>query len=1095
MFFRSTSIPNGGRATLLGKVLCLLVGLAALALAAAPAGQPASATVAAPALPTWEQQSPWPTGATLYDVDMISATEGWAAGQYIGNGGVVVHTTDGGATWSYSTTNVEEPNYAVRFLDSLHGWASSNNAVFYTTDGGQTWGEGSGVIGSMYALEFATLNDGFTTSGNDHGYFRTTDGGHTWNIVRMARNVLSFQFFDANNGVANAVGGVYHTTDRGNTWTFTPGQGGSQFLNHSLGWAVFENVSQRTTDGGASWQTGSMPGEAWVYDVHFVDANNGWAAGAGFQILRTTDSGMTWTFSRQPNTYPHLVYDAWGIDFTDPAHGMAVGGFAGGALRAGGVIFSTSDAGATWLPRLNGSGTTTFRITALDALRAWAANDYSEVLWTVDGGARWNLSSVPKGGEMRDIEFASGGLNGWVVGYTSASGTVARSTNGGRTWTRQFPGTSRPMYGVDVINDLTAVVVGGGFGGPAAARTTDGGVTWTSFDAHNGSILFDVFFVNATTGWIVGNGGRISKSTDSGQTWLQQPSPVSAQLNQVSFADENNGWAVGGFSSVVLHTTDGGQTWVQQNAGLPPQAFVTGVSAVSPSVAWISTAGQAAPHVKRTTNGGATWEEDPTGTDPFNSWNSIYFVNADYGWVGGMVGEPRGGILRRVPEASTPTPTGTPGSPTSTPPATFTAVATQTPAPTCPPRVETGSITSSDEVALDVLEFDEIASKCNVPKGCPARFDASSHTDSYTYVNSTGSTRCITVVLDGTQCGPDIEAVFSAAYLGSFSPLNACFNYLADPGFYSDAFAEEATYSFNVPAGATFVVIVQEAGEKVGCQSYTLTVSGLDVCSTSTPTATAQVTSTPTAPSTATPVATAHPSSTSTPGGTTATATVVPGSRTATRTATTTPCSIQFSDVPESSAFYSYIRCLVCRDIASGYSDGTFRPSNLVTRGQLAKIVSNAAGFTEDPGDQVFEDVPDTNPFYPWINRLGRRGHMSGYDCGGPGEPCSTGRPYFRPFANATRAQTAKIVSNAATYDDPPAGQTFEDVPPTHPFYEWIQRLASRNVMSGYDCGSPGEPCSTGRPYFRPYNNVTRGQSSKIVANTFYSECGPATVR
>jgi hypothetical protein len=193
--------------------------------------------------------------------------------------------------------------------------------------------------------------------------------------------------------------------------------------------------------------------------------------------------------------------------------------------------------------------------------------------------------------------------------------------------------------------------------------------------------------------------------------------------------------------------------------------------------------------------------------------------------------------------------------------------------------------------------------------------------------------------------------------------------------------------------------------------------------------------------------------------------------------------------VPSTNTFYANIRCLACRGIISGYVDGTFKPNNLVTRGQLAKIVSNAAGFTEDPDPQIVEDVPSSTTFYQWINRLARRGHMSGYACGGVGEPCTTGMPYFRPTANATRGQTSKIVSNAAGFSEIPTDQTFEDVPATHTFYLQIQRLASRNIMQGYLCGGPGEPCLSGKPYFRPANNVTRGQSAKIVANTFFPDC------
>ena len=100
--------------------------------------------------------------------------------------------------------------------------------------------------------------------------------------------------------------------------------------------------------------------------------------------------------------------------------------------------------------------------------------------------------------------------------------------------------------------------------------------------------------------------------------------------------------------------------------------------------------------------------------------------------------------------------------------------------------------------------------------------------------------------------------------------------------------------------------------------------------------------------------------------------------------------------------------------------------------------------------------------------------------------------PYFRPNANATRGQISKIVSNAAGFTEPHTGQTFQDVPPGSTFYDFIERLASRGVMSGYVCGSiPSEPCigPENRPYFRPNNNATRGQTSKIVANTFFPNC------
>ena len=204
-------------------------------------------------------------------------------------------------------------------------------------------------------------------------------------------------------------------------------------------------------------------------------------------------------------------------------------------------------------------------------------------------------------------------------------------------------------------------------------------------------------------------------------------------------------------------------------------------------------------------------------------------------------------------------------------------------------------------------------------------------------------------------------------------------------------------------------------------------------------------------------------------------------------------CTLSFSDVPSDHTFYANIRCLACRGIISGYSDGTFRPGNEITRSQIAKMVSNAAGLENEPGAQIFEDVDPTNPFYSWINRLSMKGYMGGYPCGTvPEEPCNPpeDRPYFRPFANATRGQLAKIVANAAGIGGTPTGVFYTDVQGDHPFYTWIMLLTNPGVMSGYQCGGPGEPCDDkNRPYFRPYNNVTRGQASKIVANTFFAGC------
>jgi hypothetical protein len=221
-------------------------------------------------------------------------------------------------------------------------------------------------------------------------------------------------------------------------------------------------------------------------------------------------------------------------------------------------------------------------------------------------------------------------------------------------------------------------------------------------------------------------------------------------------------------------------------------------------------------------------------------------------------------------------------------------------------------------------------------------------------------------------------------------------------------------------------------------------------------------------------------------------------SLTPTLTPTAVPtCDLPFTDVDQYNPFYVYIRCLYCRGIISGYADNTFRPYNTITRGQVAKLIANAAGFFETiPSDQqTFADVPVSNPFWPFVERLAGRGVISGYSCGGPGEPCDgANRPYFRPTNLISRGQLAKIDSNAAGYNDiPDPVPAFTDVPLSQPFWVYIARLAHRGIISGYECGGPGEPCDgQNLPYFRPTANISRGQTSKIAANTFFPiNCAP----
>jgi hypothetical protein len=118
-----------------------------------------------------------------------------------------------------------------------------------------------------------------------------------------------------------------------------------------------------------------------------------------------------------------------------------------------------------------------------------------------------------------------------------------------------------------------------------------------------------------------------------------------------------------------------------------------------------------------------------------------------------------------------------------------------------------------------------------------------------------------------------------------------------------------------------------------------------------------------------------------------------------------------FTDVPPDHPFYEWVETAYNEEIVAGYDDGTFRPYNNVTRGQLVKIVCNAAGWTPlDPPTPTFIDVPPDHPFYAFIEAAVCRGVITGYNDG-----------TFRPANSVIRAQAAKIIC-LAVEGAPPCG-------------------------------------------------------------------------
>lgn len=112
--------------------------------------------------------------------------------------------------------------------------------------------------------------------------------------------------------------------------------------------------------------------------------------------------------------------------------------------------------------------------------------------------------------------------------------------------------------------------------------------------------------------------------------------------------------------------------------------------------------------------------------------------------------------------------------------------------------------------------------------------------------------------------------------------------------------------------------------------------------------------------------------------------------------------------------FISSVVLITLLSSAVGTTSGkAAAPSESGSRtGSLAD--SGMPNATCPPGGQCFADVPSTNSFFDFVNRIYQQDLVSGYACGGQGEPCdANNRPYYRPGAGVTRQQMAKFIDNA----------------------------------------------------------------------------------
>lgn len=438
---------------------------------------------------------------SIYDMEFLSSTEGWAVGMLYDNGyqSYILHTTDGGNTWTQQFSPITpQPfvNYQVNgvdFVSATEGYVvTAVGDILKTTDAGSNWVEvSSSSYPKLSDVKFSNLSDGVAV-GDGGLILKTTDAGLTWTQITSAvnQNLVAISQFSDTLWIGGT-GRLLRSENSGDTWntqlsTTSFDLAAADYINETTGWAVgYYGTVLGTNDGGQSWDLQNSFTNNWFTDIEFYNENLGYIVGNGGSCYLTLDGGVTWN-TQFLGTGEGLL----SINYRPDSVAFTVGNNTIINLSTGQINSSVTNVHRSVCFATNNDG--------------WISGDQGEILHTTDGGDSWTSQNADPMYNLMSVYFIDQNT-GWAVG---TGGTIL--------------------------------------------KTTDGGANWTPQNSNVTSTLAAVHFISGNIGWAVGEQGKILFTSDGGVTWIQEPSPTTTHLMSINFLNGSKGVITGERGEILL---------------------------------------------------------------------------------------------------------------------------------------------------------------------------------------------------------------------------------------------------------------------------------------------------------------------------------------------------------------------------------------------------------------------------------------------------------------------------------------------------------------------------------------------------------------